>query len=164
MKVYIVTAGDISGHGNVGVFSTRQAAEEYVARTEPGRHDSTEIEEHAIDDPEHLGTEVDRSWSCTMFLGDGAIYAGDVAYIGRPSDRHGLGWHPAGECAERTCLLTPSELARLGRADSVEVRETGWSVKPQEQVVVVKTWVSADHAMRLAAEARQKWLRERAGA
>ena len=124
MTVYVVTSGSYSDYGIETVFSTREAAEAYIAEGEKLTYsDYNKIEEWPVDER--------------------------AGFIMRP---YWLVWMMKDGSTENTREL---EALAAPTARSGEVGEIGnWGFQAE-------SFVSAEHALKLAAEARQEWLRKK---
>lgn len=127
--VFILFEGEYSDRSSVGAFSTREKAEEYVAKNYKAgswRHEQTDIEEHEID--ERAGCVPIDFW---------------VAFI---ETNTGNARHKDGP---------DSEPARPGDR---RCRVGAWGID-DAWTIRVSSPVSLEHAQKVAVELRQKWLR-----
>lgn len=134
MKVWVLTSGEYSDYRIEGIFSSREAAERILLRARADKY-ATEF-----NDPE--GYEVDAladhtygpSFRMLMRLDTGEAMEG---YTSSPELRH------PGRC-------------------EVEFRDIAWS-RDEHAVpcVCVTSPISREHAVKVAVEKRQEWLRTR---
>ena len=138
MKVYVVTAGEYSSYHIEAVFSTPEKADEYLAalRKSPRHSDeSPTVEVFELDT--RTPPQVRTHWQSVIDLATGIILERE-------------------EVQERADDEYPTEEGD-GPYDVLlrfVERATKW---------YATSFKSQDHADKLAVEARQKWLREKAG-
>lgn len=137
MKVYLVSRGEYSGWELVAIFSSYKRAISYMGGAENCSESVdygerwNDIEEFEVDSPKHSGKTHVRQWERAIFLDDGSS---DTCFDG--------------------CEL-------------VEIDDSGNYETPPPEVFeyqgrkMVKAYSSIcqEHADKLAAEARQAWLR-----
>jgi hypothetical protein len=136
MVIYIVTSGAYSSYGINSVFSTREKAETYI-KNMPHKDDTERIEEFTVDEEDCAMVHV--IYSATIRLKDGVITRkGSVEHYGSKAElEQPRSWsvphHPV-----------PEHLQNI-----------------VESFVEVSSLVSQEHAVKLAVEHRQRWLREK---
>lgn len=142
MKVFIITSGCYSDYGIRGVGSTKKQAQAAIdaakAADEYWAGDAG-IEEWDVD--ELLSFRKQRVFQCGMLLDDGSVV-----------ERHG---ESEDEEEQRTVFEKPFR---------GEVTQFNAKVPMYKDRAIVRTrsTVSIGHALKLAAEKRQEWLRKRA--
>lgn len=123
-QVYVATQGSYSDYHVLGIFSTREKANEYAAAFEGVPGDKIEIETFDLD---VLPLPVTHdAWSCHIKLNDGAI----------SQERSYKSLHLPGE------------------------RGSVYKCHTREPAAQATSFVSAEHCHKIAAEYRQRWLRE----
>jgi hypothetical protein len=134
-NIYIVTNGSYSDYHIEAVFSTKEAAEAWLAEAQESSgfySDGPQIEEWPLD--ERAGEILRTGYRCGIRLDTGELYAEEeFRGLAQPTAR-------TGECREYP--------ASVGFGGGYQAN----------------SYVSAAHARKLAIEYRQKWLREREGA
>jgi len=144
MKVYIVTIGSYSDYSIDSVFSTVELAETYRSKLEVSGADCPQILEMELDELENISAVVKTVYHCCISLRDGEIWDGCAK---QPSDEL---WR-----------VESKEIVKCTnqRSDTIYVREQtyGYGIPKIE----VSSFVSLEHARKLAVEARQKWIREK---
>jgi len=136
MKVYVVIAGTYSDYGYYGVFSSREKAQKYIDDTvAPDQRGEYSIDEHDLD-PQYEQVEWVKCYCARIYLDDGKI---------EPLDDEDFYW------AKRT------DMRRGSVTCHGETRFNGFSSRG---VVSASSFVSPEHAAKLAVEARQRYLRE----
>lgn len=141
MKVYIVTSGAYSDYSLEGVFSTREKAEEFREQfnlVNPGYECANDVMEWEVD--ERAGETSRMSWSVVMELSNGEA-------VVEPYNNN-----PRPVLAQANLRNETPRLVRrfLGMGASRRLADT----------VDVVSYESLDHAVKVAAEFRQAWLRE----
>lgn len=144
-KVYVVTTGSYSDYGVRAIFSTRKKAEEYMERCKAANNSDTEndgycyvdtdfnsIEEWTLD--EGLQERAYDRWHVGIMLDDGSLEYGK-------SPTHSKQWG------------VPQNEARVD--EHIPIHKGRGAVR-------VYSCKSAEHALKLAAEKRQEWLRRTA--
>lgn len=129
--VYIVTSGSYSDYGIVAVFSTKEKAEAFIEQrrqTECYDHDDNEIEEWTLD--EESGKVARALFSCFL-----QAESGDVV-------------HEQG----RTELAPPTARGMGTTIMDCFYKDRGVF----KNVIKAESYVSAEHAKKLAVEARQQ--------
>lgn len=151
INVYLVTAGSYSDYGIHGVFSTREKAKEFIKNAQSIKDNSNiddeepyisyvywankaSIEEWPLDTL--LNNKVQRVYSCGMLLDDGS-----VVEPSNPEYSHYVWENPF-----------------RGEIEQFNVKVPVYNNRP---IVRTRSTVSVDHAVKLAAEKRQEWLRNR---
>lgn len=134
MKVYIAFDGDYSSRGAFAVFSSAAKAHEA----------STDVEEHELDE---LAVFVKQTVFCAE------IYLTDGSQRGLPSDREEF-------CAPNLRESRVSEY--YGSVYSGCAIEAAHAVDGVVSFALGRSTQSPEEALKLAAEARQAWLREMA--
>ena len=144
MKVYLVTSGCYSDKNNHGIFSSREKAQAYIDKCEAannsdadsddylwvqGAGDFNDIQEWELD--ESLKEQAWTKWDVGLMIDDGSLESG----------------------------AHPSSSSQWGIPESgarVDEKIPFWKGRS-----AVRAWssVSAKHALKLAAEKRQEWLR-----
>jgi hypothetical protein len=131
--IYIVTNGSYSDYHIEAVFSTKAAAEAWLAEAQESSGfsaDLPQIEEWPLD--ERAGEILRTAWRCGIRLDSGEFYGEEpLRALGKPQER------------TATVEEYPPQLPAFGG------------------VCLVISYVSAEHARKLAVEYRQKWLRDR---
>lgn len=147
--LYVVTSGEYSSYQIHAVFSTREKAERYTSELQKTPHSDAEIEEYALDaDAEQIARPV---WMCEIQVECGAI------------DNERQTAYP---------LLAPRG-RRAGIVRHLPARRRQMFGSPQNPFEIigevlhaerlcVQSYVSAEHARKLAVEARQAHLRAEA--
>lgn len=141
--VYVVTAGSYSDYSIHAIFSSREAAQGFIDEAEAQKDadgdrmiywsSDASIEEWPLD--EQIANKRQRVWMCGMMLDDGAIV------------------EPAQEFSRYT--WEPSFRSRINQCgDTVPCYQN-------RPIVRTESTVSQAHANKVAAEARQAWLREK---
>lgn len=131
--VYVVTTGEYSDYSIRGVFSSREAAEKFMAKCKASEacwnQDFNELQEWALDDA--LKERAYTRFNAGVFLDDGSVEEAHdgFEYWGVP---------------ETSSYIAESVPCHGGRGVA---RSTSHKSK--------------EHAMKVAAEARQKWLRSK---
>lgn len=133
--VYVLTSGEYSNYMIHGVFSTREAAERVMGRMGP----DMEVEEYILDDL--VRHENGPVWTAAVRLGDGDV----------PTTKDGAPWYPPDQRPD-------TQFRHPTRADPVRYVHH-WD---GGRSVVVSSPISYEHALKVATEKRQEWLRERA--
>jgi hypothetical protein len=153
-EVYLVTQGSYSDYHVIGVFSTREAAEACKAWEDHGNsYDHAEIETFELDHFDTGGLVPGHVWRCTIELESGTITdEQDEDEHVKPGERSGTPWFEN----RRVRRQLPDHVQPVFES---EPRYWVFDEIPQ---VTVHSYVSAEHARKLAAEARQAWLRDRA--
>lgn len=136
MKVYVVTSGEYSGYRIEGVFSTRAKAQEYKNRQAASLDGGwTRLNDIEVWEVDQEVAAVDHSqWHVGIMLDDGSVKERQ-----NKSRRFGI---PKDE------VYTHAKVPAYGGRG----------------IVRAVSITSAAHAMKLAVEARQAWLRKKAGA
>jgi hypothetical protein len=143
--VYVVTSGAYSEYGINAMFSTKSAAQEYIDKAKKIREKDGDdynvgnvcwagdasIEEWPLDG--ESAAKITRSWSVGMLLDDGSVKEGPY---------------------ERQTFESPKK----SFVDQFDVPVPAYNDRP---IVRVVSYKSPDHALKLAAEKRQEWLRAR---
>ena len=136
MKVYVVTSGQYSDYGIEAMFSTPEKAQAFIAKQD--FNEDRGREEWELDEWEHaLKTEC---WETVIKLETGETRNRDTERIGTwtrfvPNPR----W--------------------------TETENTWWNIPRYDQpcdAIRALSVVSQEHATKIAVEARQKWLRDKA--
>lgn len=131
--IYIVTQGEYSDYHIEAVFSTRALADKFIGNAPDGEYEISAWEIDAERKPRRWGKE----WACYLRL-DGSVVDEIVNAIDCTNDKDSLD-----RCEGRPYAMPEGE--PLSK-DAAYFR----GISP----------ISAAHALKLAAEARQKWLRE----
>jgi hypothetical protein len=142
--VYVVTAGEYSDYEIRAMFSTKELAQAYIDKAQALKRtdaewdignlywadDSPSIQEWTLDS--ERDAENITEWHCGMLLDDGSVVEG-------PNQ-------------------TQTFKSRSGNSfvSQFDVKVPMYKDRP---IVRVVSYKSADHALKLAAEQRQKWLR-----
>jgi hypothetical protein len=143
--IYVITSGCYSDYGINAMFSTRKLAEKYIADAKDAKNSSNYNDDTYVssvyfsDDAnieewlldEESKAKVFSYWNVVMMLDDGSVVEN---HTGREFG------HPQ------------SKIEQCG--DKIPC----YQMRP---IVRVRSVKSANHAMKLAVEARQKWLREK---
>lgn len=151
--VYVVSCGEYSDYGVFDVFTTREKAEEWIKHnTDPVTGKGAEwypytIEERTLD-PDSVQRVWADCWTAQLVLETGNRL---LDYDGNPvKARHNREEITEGRRAAGAQIGEIWQIGMVGRCGHGVLGVTATS------------YVSEDHAWKLAAEARQKWLRERA--
>jgi hypothetical protein len=128
-KIYLVTDGDYSDYSVYGAFSTRERAQEYITARTAVYESFSYASIEEKEIDEGLGECRHTRWCVGMFLDDGAVGEGPHAREAFEQPVNEIDGIKAVPCYDRRPMV---------RVQSPE---------------------SAEHALKLAAEARQKWLR-----
>lgn len=131
--VYVVTSGSYSGYGIEAIYSTLERAE---AHPHADCGDDLRIEEYVLDQFPDTGPSRRTWWSCRIDLETGEV------------TRELAGEYPVATFH-----------ARSGDTEWHSVYE---NARHRDVAATATSYVSADHARKLAIEARQGWLREMA--
>lgn len=131
-EVYVVTAGEYSDYRILAIFSTPEAADKYVCAHNTGENPnaSASVEEWPID-------EVSEPVSVAPWQASIVCDTGDISWTRRQN------WS---EVIQRGTRAGPEDIHMI-------------SSKPPRGWIIVTSYVSEEHAKKLAVEARQKWLR-----
>ena len=133
--VYVVTSGSYSDYGIRAIFSTQELAQAYIDKANAAE---TYWASDTTIEEWPLDGEAEAKlftrWKVGMLLDDGSVKEG-------PCESQEFG-HPE------------SKIEQYGNTSPC------YANRPIVRVVSVK---SAQHALKMAAEARQKWLREKGG-
>ena len=146
MKVYVVTSGQYSDYGIDAIFSTLDKANEYVAFCRKVGQDTNDVDEREVDEPHDRMHH--QYWIATVHLPSSDIWDGKVS-LGRKRRVKGQNVGP------------------FFRAGTPERSEHEYDLPNQqnrkwfEDRMEVQSFVSQEHARKLAAEARQLFLRLR---
>lgn len=130
MKVYVMTEGEYSDYGIVGVFSSKEKCE----AVRNGNRDA-QCEEYDIDEI------VDKRF-CKQFTAAIMKESGDIVA--------GFNYN---------CLNLVSPVKAIIEEDGIVWSESKQMV--EGPLIRVKSPISMEHAIKVAVEARQKWLREK---
>jgi hypothetical protein len=144
--IYVVTSGSYSDYGINAMFSTRELAQEYIdkaiaAKDADGEEynvsgvywaGDAQIEEWSLD--EQRDAAVTTKWRVGMLLDDGSV--------------------PEGPYEQK-------EFESVSKESVVEQYDANVPCYSNRPIVRVISYKSAEHALKLAAEQRQKWLREK---
>src|SRR5579872_4521142 len=156
-KVYLVTHGDYSDYGVCAVFSTRELADKYV-----NGHNEYNIEEWGLDD--NTENAIRTSYTCAIGLQD--------------SPKRKNSWdktYKAGEIYQQSSFATVANVS-LRVPEDQELHDRSFKCLTVEHLngeeisrreewrtdFTVQSFVSAEHARKLAVEAYQAYLRVRA--
>lgn len=163
-KVYIVTDGEYSDYHIEKVFSTREAAEAYT-------NGFAVIEEWDLDAPEP-GKCLRRYWEAYITLREPLPYDYEYKF---PLERRWTpghiemsNYHQNYELAGRTLRSEPFNPDDIAPHSHTHVEWVGQSLITHPPTMreplryCAKSYVSAEHAKKLAVEAYQRYLRERA--
>jgi hypothetical protein len=134
MKVYVLTSGEHSDYRVEGVFSSEDAARRFTEKFPKGEFDDwNDPIEHEVDEP--LDHEMGPSWTVKINLESGEIKDPFPAH----ETRHRR--HPS----------------------ACEVHECWWMGSPPTPAgeLSVRSPTSREHAVEVAVERRQEWLRAR---
>lgn len=141
--VYLVTEGDYSDYHICGVFSTKELAEAYFANT--ARAKDFHIEEQTLDAPALVLKQI---YSEILVLEDGSRWVGSTPdHTG--AEHFAYRGEEVSEGYRGSVAYLQWGLLGTGRYD------------PKPSHVAAKSAVSQEHATKLAAEARQAYLRNR---
>jgi hypothetical protein len=138
MKVYIITSGSYSDYGIHGVSLSKKKARAAIDKAKAADEYwacDADIEEWEAD--EVLQRENQTYWACGMLLDDGSVV------------------EPRAEGYQSTIFDKPFR----SRIEQYGVKVPFYNNRP---IVRTRSTVSAKHALKVAVEARQKWLREKA--
>lgn len=134
--IYVVTSGEYSDYSINAMFSTKELADQYIAKSiahaDLNYNYGYNVEEWELD--KYAAAKELSIWGMGMLLDDGSIVEGPFVFTD-------LG------------LEFTSRINQIG--DNVPCYQN-------RPIVRVHSTVSAEHARKVAAEARQGWLREQA--
>jgi hypothetical protein len=133
-QIHLVSEGCYSDYRIVAAFSTKEAAEAYAAELRK-IDDDAGVETYPIDSV--VGETARRAWTAVVDLRGGLIY---------------------GEQGDDRELRVMAQLTERGRTEIVGRTEA----YPDGVGANVTSFVSAEHARKLAAEAHQSYLRKQA--
>ena len=147
--VYVVTSGEYSDYGIQAVFLDKAEAESYHADLQKSSpHDSPRIEEWAVGRP---GPEVLKpSWGVRIDVATGRVETNDQSYSMVPPERD------ADECQVSRWAAIPAPWLPTLAVPAFNVRA------PEVHTLYRESYVSQEHAVKLAVESRQRWLRLKA--
>lgn len=136
MKVYLVTSGEYSDYSINGIFSTRTLAHAFIEEMNKEEirvlTDDENIEEWEVD--AQVSARTMTAWQCGIMLDTGEIIEGPYKY---------------------------DSLCRPFRGEVLQ-EEVAVPMYGMRKITRVCSGISADHARKLAVEARQAWLRKEA--
>lgn len=138
MRVYVITSGCYSDYGIEGIFSTRKKAEDYITKTKAAKEqggDDFWIDDDFNDIQEWVLDEQLKARFVVVHSIGIFLDTGDVAE--RPQQQTRF------EVPQNRSYVTESVPAYRGRG-----------------VARAQSYKSAAHALKLAVEARQNWMRE----
>ncbi len=136
MKVYVLTIGIYSDYRIIGVFTSREKAVEFCPALESGLDDGSKpgLEEYDTDPTKPQEKFWQETWRVYLNLSDGSLNM---------------------EAHE------PEERGRDYSYSSVCPTVSSYKAQ-RDQLVLGESVVSRDHALKLAAECRQAYLRDKA--
>lgn len=142
-KVFVVTSGCYSDYGINAIFSTRKAAQEYIDKARAL---------HAEDDGEYCIGNV--YWAADANIEEWPL----------DSESHAkkFDFWTAGMLLDDGAVVEPARKGTEFGHPKSKVEQCGVFVPRYNDrpIVRVRSVKSADHAMKMAVEARQGWLRE----
>lgn len=131
-KVFVVTHGAYSDYCIDAIFSTKEKAEEYVVKyNETNSYDKGEITEWDLDEMENAEL-ITQTWSCRINLN-----TGDITHE------------------------KPNEYKLVVKQGERGDTSTDKAIPGFDVHGMATSYISAEHARKLAVELRQKWLREK---
>lgn len=152
MKVYLVTSGCYSDYGVVGAFSTKELAETFLNGAEDKGY-GYRIEDYDLDNQTEC---IRRYWECCILLDsstrtDCFIYGEPGPFLAGAiyNERSDVRVAPVDVRVQEPQPAVSTLYCHFGK-DSSEQLRCIWRC----------SYVSKEHAQKLAVEARQKWLRE----
>ena len=131
MTVYVLTSGEYSDYSITAVFSSKQLAEQYIAKT----------------------NEKYRDWNIEEWVLDEEVLAQNIQvwHVGIALD--------TGEVLEQTEFIRLLSRPFRGRVAQTNIKVPFYGGRLMTRV---ESGVSGEHALKLAYEARQKYLRNEA--
>jgi hypothetical protein len=139
-KVYLVWSGEYSSKDVEGVFSTREAAEAFAAEVDK-QDGSSYVEEKDLDG--RAGERVLPQWTTFIGCESGATTAPEV------------------RCSLPSRAFPEAGTYRVDHRIIWGFARKYPQISDSEPVICARSDVSADHALKLAVEKRQEWLRTR---
>jgi len=156
MKVYVITSGEYSDYGIIGVMSSLEAAQEYVDKHKQADNSKiNDLEEYELDAINPNDLELIDYWEATIFIRDGLIFK-------RYANHRGPGNNIEEEAKIHKVLIkkTPpvEELLEKQKEDSTKLFLCKYHPWVAEDLIHTISYKSQEHAVKLAVEARQKFL------